>query len=345
MSLRSLFPTLFETNNSKNIDFLAIGDTATDAFIRLKDAEVHCSINNDDCELCVKFADKIPYEFSKIIPGVGNSANAAVSAARLGISSALLSYVGDDQFGTEVFEKFKKENIDTRALRIEKGKETNYHYVLWYQAERTILIKHTVFSYKLGTLPFTPRWVYLSSLANNTEQYHDEIADYIEKNKDIKFAFQPGTFQIKLGADRLKRLYARSDVFVCNTDEAKIILNDTQSDIKGLLLKMRESGPKTVLITDGPKGAYAYDGTTMYFQPPYPDPKPPYERTGAGDAFASTFVCALVMGKSIEQALMWAPINSMSVVQYVGAQEGLLTPTKLEEYLKKAPGDYQPRKI
>ena len=79
--------------------------------------------------------------------------------------------------------------------------------------------------------------------------------------------------------------------------------------------------------------------------PPYPDPKPPFERTGAGDAFSATFVAGLAMGKSIEDALMMAPINSMSVVQKIGAQEGLLTLVEIENYLQQAPEDYKPRRI
>ena len=79
--------------------------------------------------------------------------------------------------------------------------------------------------------------------------------------------------------------------------------------------------------------------------PIYPDPKPPLERTGCGDAFASTFMSALMLGKSPEEALLWAPINPMWVVQHVGAQKGLLTRAELEDFLAKAPTDYKPRKI
>ncbi len=105
-------------------------------------------------------------------------------------------------------------------------------------------------------------------------------------------------------------------------------------------------GPKIVVLTDGKKGAYYRDESgSLWFMPPYPDPKPPYERTGAGDAFSSTFTAALALGMSLEEAVRWGPINSMSVVQYVGAQEGLLSRVKLEEYLKSAPEDYKPRKI
>jgi sugar/nucleoside kinase (ribokinase family) len=72
----------------------------------------------------------------------------------------------------------------------------------------------------------------------------------------------------------------------------------------------------------------------------YPDPKPPYDRTGAGDAMTSTVVIALALGKTLREALAWGPINSMSVVQEIGAQKGLLSRKKLEQYLADAPAGY-----
>jgi hypothetical protein len=50
-------------------------------------------------------------------------------------------------------------------------------------------------------------------------------------------------------------------------------------------------------------------------------------------------------GSNIEGALQWAPINSMSVVQQVGAQKGLLTEPQLAELLKKAPEWYKPQRL
>jgi len=74
----------------KQYDFLAIGDSTTDAFIKLKDASVHCNIDREKCEICLRFKDKIPYEEVYVVPAVGNSANASVAAARLGLQSALM---------------------------------------------------------------------------------------------------------------------------------------------------------------------------------------------------------------------------------------------------------------
>jgi 2-dehydro-3-deoxygluconokinase len=108
---------------------------------------------------------------------------------------------------------------------------------------------------------------------------------------------------------------------------------------------MHDIGPNVVVITDGPKGAYAYDGFEGFFMRPFPDIKPPYDRTGAGDAFSATFTSAIALGKSLFDAFLWAPINSMSVVQYVGAQKGLLTQAEILKYLSTAPSDFRPQKI
>jgi len=179
---------------------------------------------------------------------------------------------------------------------------------------------------------------------------YPEIEKYFSEHPEVKLAFQPGTYQIRLGANKLAYFYQRAAVFFCNKEEAERILETPNTEIKFLLKGMANLGPKIVVITDGPKGAYAFDSSTslttggaIWQMPIYPDPKPPYSRTGAGDAFSSTFTVALVLGLSIPEALQWAPINSMAVVQQVGARAGLLKRTELEALLKKAPADYQPK--
>lgn len=326
-----------------NYDLVAIGDTVIDAFIKLKDAEVNCDLNKEQCKLCVAFGEKIPYESVTVVPAVGNSANAAVSAARLGLASALVSNVGQDQNGELIIKTLQGEKVATNFVTTNPGIPTNYHYVLSYNSERTILIKHETFPYTLPDIG-EPKWLYLSSLGETSTDFHQQIADYLAAHPNIKLAFQPGTFQIKLGKEVLAPLYKKTEVFVCNKQEAEKILGVT-GEIKDLLVQIVALGPKIVLITDGPKGAYALADGVSWFMPPYPDIAPPQERTGAGDAYTSTFVSALALGKTVPEALTWAPVNSMSVVQKVGAQAGLLTRSELENYLASAPADYQPKQI
>lgn len=328
----------------KEYDFVAIGDITIDAFIRLKDARVHCDINNEKCELCVRFGEKIPYESVEEVAAVGNSPNAAVSGSRLGLSSALVTHLGSDENGKKCIASLEKDGVSTAFVETDPHGETNYHYVLWYEDERTILVKHHEYTRSFPDIG-SPGWVYLSSLGADTLLYHEEIADYLEKNPHVKLAFQPGTFQLHLGAEKLKRIYRRSAIFFCNKGEAQLVLKTREDDIKKLLAGITDLGPSHVVITDGPKGAYAYDRENFWMMPIYPDPKPPLQRTGAGDAFSSTVVSALALGESFERALTWGPVNSMSVVQYVGAQRGLLTRAQIEGYLKSAPADYKPQKI
>ena len=336
-------------NNNKDIDFLAIGDTVIDAFILLKDAHVHCKVDTDACELCLRFGDKVPYESVTVLPAVGNSPNAAVSASRLGLNSALVTNIGDDKHGEDCLESLKNEKIITSYITTEKNKNTNYHYVLWYDVDRTILIKHTEFNYKFPNLEKV-NWVYLSSLAENSLPYHEEISEFLKNHPETKLAFQPGTFQIKFGTEKLKDIYARTEIFFCNVEEAEKILkkentNKDNAKILELSKGIAALGPKIVVLSDGPNGAYMYLNNELLHIPVYPDIAPPFERTGAGDAFSSTMTAALALGKTPLEAFTWGPINSMSVVQEIGAQKGLLSREKLEEYLKNAPESYKAEKI
>jgi ribokinase len=322
------------------LDFLAIGDTVIDAFIRLKEAEVKKCVNHERQELCLSFGDKVPFESVEELPAVGNSANAAVAAARLGVSSGLLAHVGKDYYGQKCIDSLKSDNVDTSFIGVHDGLPTNYHYVLWYDVERTILIKHTQFPYALPAGMPAPKMIYLSSLGENSVQFHHDVAAFVIQHPETKLVFQPGTFQIKLGTTELKDIYLHTYAFFCNVEEAQRILGNDSRDIKTLIAGIHALGPKLVFITDGIDGAYASDGAAVWFMPVYPHE--PFERTGAGDAFSSTVAVALLLGLPLQEALTWGPANSMSVTQFVGAQKGLLTKEKLQELLTQAPATYQP---
>jgi ribokinase len=332
-------------SEEKKFDFVAWGDITIDAFIQLcpECAHIERSERGKE-EICMSFGDKIPYESVDVVYAVGNSPNASVSAARMGLKSALVSNLGKDDNGARCIESLKKDSVNADLVREHEGIKTNYHYVLRYEEERTILIKHEEYPYEMPLLS-PPKWIYLSSLGENSIPHHHDIAGYLKENGEVKLAFQPGTFQIKLGFEKLGDLYKLAEIFFCNKEEAQRILHIKEGDIKTLLKEMHKLGPKIVVITDGPRGAYTYDGGEYWHMPMYPDPKPPTDRTGAGDSFSSTFTSALALGRDIPEALRWGPINSMSVVQYIGAQKGLLSLQQLEQYLSDAPDDYVPQKI
>lgn len=325
-------------------EIICIGDIVTDAFIKLIDDQAVTYQNDQGKWLAMNFGTKLPFDHAEILEAVGNAANAAVAFSRLGLQTAFVTNVGDDSHGRDMVSALHKENIDSRFVRINAGKKSNYHYVLWYKEERTILIKHEEYDYHWPHLrpEETPKWVYFSSISEHAIPYHDQVADWLDANPDIKLAFQPGTFQMQAGTERLQRLYARSEVAVLNREEAVYVTGGDYHNLHDLIDRMHGLGVKIVVITDGPDGAYASDGNQRLKMPLYPDPSPPKERTGAGDAFASTFVAALAKGNTLEGALQWAPINSMNVVQHTGAQAGLLDEKALDAFLKDSPHYYRP---
>lgn len=323
--------------NTQQFDFIAIGDTVVDAFIRLSAGHVQETAHGQ--ELCIPYGMKVPFDEVYVLPAVGNCANAAVSAARLGLKSGLIASVGKDDNGQLCIDQLRKEHVAPDFIRQEEGKKTNYHYVLWHGDDRTILIKHELFTPVLPDIG-SPKWLYLTSLGGHTLPFHQELIDYIKSHPEIKVAFQPGTFQLAWGLD-LAELYKNTEIVCMNKEEAEGLLKMEDKSMKELLHALSDLGPKVTIITDGPHGAYMKYDNTYFSMPLYPDIAPPLERTGAGDAFFSTFVSYMAKGFDAPYAMKRAPINSMNVVQHVGAQEGLLTDEKIEEFLKNAPADYE----
>lgn len=324
-------------------ELISIGDCTIDAFIKLHNASIHCDLNHQNRYLCITFADKVPYESLKVVSAVGNSSNVAVAGARLGLRSAAFTAVGGDYYGRQILDVYQKEKVGTEFVKINRQRETNYHFVLNFRAERTILIKHNSFEYfnpsRLGQVG----WVYFSSMGEHASSFYPKLAAFLKTYSAVRMAFNPGTFQLQMGAKRLRPIYRKTFVLFVNREEAQRILGIRNRNVKTLFRGLHKLGPQIVAITDGPAGAYASDQKNQYFMPIYPDPKTPVERTGAGDSFAAGFFSALIYGLPVIEALRWGPVNAMNVVQHIGAQEGLLEKQQLLRLLRNAPKHYRPK--
>ncbi len=320
---------------------LSIGDIVTDAFIALREDQAEVTTDEHGIHrLSMEFGSKPPYDHVDIVQAVGNSANAAVSFSRLGLRAGLMAFLGSDQAGKDSLQYLAGEKIDTTTVSVQSGLKSNYHFALRYGADRTILIKYEDYDYKWQDPVEAPDWIYLSMISKSAWQLHEDLLGYLSQHPDTKLVFQPGTFHFEWGIEKLAAIYKRSYIVFMNREEAALVTGKGLDSIQELADGLHDIGPKIVVITDGPNGAYASDGERLLVMPNYPDPAPPYDRTGAGDAFASTIVAALALGETLETALTWAAINSMSVVQKLGAQAGLLGCDEINQFLATAPTDY-----
>lgn len=312
-------------------DVLAIGDTTVDVFLALGEVHVACDINQKNCELCMAYADKIPVEKLTFVPGVGNAANHAVGVRRLGLTCALVSILGRDSNGEACLRSLDKEKVTTDYIAFDQKKGTNYSTVITLKEERTILVYHEERSYRLPELP-SSQWMYFTSMGKGHEKMFPNVLRYLKDN-GAKLAFNPGTFQLKLGLQALKPLLAETSILFVNKEEAIRLLH-RELPIKELLKELHALGCEVVVITDGQAGSYCFDGAQAWSMGIY-DARV-VERTGCGDAYASGFTAALISGQPLTEAMRWGSINASGVIQYVGAQQGLYKKAAMQKVLKQA---------
>lgn len=325
---------------------LAIGDINTNAFIKMN--EDHGKITTDEqgyTNLSIEMGGKIPYDEVEEFRAGECSPNAAVSMTRLGLKVDLMTWLGDDESGKHMIEYLKEQGVGTDCMVVEEGQKSNYHYVLRFGADRTKLQKFENYRYEWIEPATAPDWIYLGVLGEDTWHLHEAILEYMDRNPSVKLIFQPGMYHLMWGADKLSEFYKRAELVVMNREEAAQVTGADRSDLHGLIKGLHDLGVSIAVVTDGPEGAYASGGSKTLFMPNYPDPAPPFERTGAGDAFASTLSAALALGEPLESALRWAPINSAYVVQQMGAQRGLLKFDELQSHLEQAPDWYHSKEF
>src|SRR3989338_6664860 len=249
----------------KKFDVISIGDTTLDVFLEIDEAnaEVVCQNGDEDCVLQIAWADKIPVKKVTKVYAVGKEDNVEVGCWRLGLKSALYTILGNDKEGKECFNVLKSEKVAKDYITWDKKRGSNYSAVINYKGERTILVYHEPRDYDLPKLAMTD-WIYLTAIGKGHEKLDQQIIDYVEKT-GAKLGFNPGDLQLREGFEALKPLIAKCEVFFVNKQEAQRLVGK-HDDIKELLKLLHDVGSKIVVITEGSKGSYAFDGTSVYFQ-------------------------------------------------------------------------------
>ena len=251
----------------------------------------------------------------------GNTANNAVGTRRLGVNVGAVLTLGDDSTGIQIIEKLKQEDVDLTYCIQQPATLSNFNIVVTYTGERTIFTYHAPRSYEFPVqLPKVP-WVYLTSMGESYRPFYNHITEWLVKNPDTKLVFNPGSWQLRGGVKEIGNVFKLSHLVFVNKQEAEKLTGFEAKDkvTKELLSALSGLGPKISVITDGSNGAYVFDG--HQFLSCGIMPMDAYERTGAGDAFGSGFLSAVIEGKTLEESLIWGTVNSASVIGYTGAQK------------------------
>lgn len=252
----------------------------------------------------------------------GNVTNAAVTFARQGIHSKYAWCLGIDAPSETILQSLDREGVDTTHVYQDDRFKPSYSVILMLDGgERTIL------NYK-GTMPTAKdseldlslidqgQWIYVSAL-NDMELLERIIHRASEHG--VKVMLNPAGAELKQ-ADKLKGLLEDVEILAVNKEEAQMIVHGETSEE---LVRHLTNYVPVAIVSDGPNGVVATNSKTIVTAGMYED-VPVIDRTGAGDAFGSGFLSAFSTGKSLKESIIFASANSTSVVQFVGAKEGIL---------------------
>jgi len=308
-------------------DVVTIGGAVQDLFFISPDYQV------EDDKLTFTWGEK--FVVGDLFQDVGGGAcNSAVGFSRLGLNTALWCKVANDPAGDFVLRRLKSEKISLDLVELVEGGTTSLSAIFVDETgERSIVM----FRDKNDELDpsridfgkiFDTRWLFVAELTGNPTPLIEQIAKECQQ-RNVKLAFVPGLNQLKQGVEPLKEILKRTEVLIFNDFEAGKLLGCeekprySEEEIQKMLTGLCHSGVKMVVITKDVDGVQAFDGN-LFYSYPAPEVEKVVDTTGAGDAFASGFVGALVKGQGLEKALELGTKNAGSVIQKFGAQTGLL---------------------
>jgi ribokinase len=303
---------------------LSIGSALQDIYL----------IDHDDLEPTVIGEESI---FGKILVGSkvdidrlsyevgGGGVNSAISFSRHGHEAVLMSNIAHDVAGDAILSALDKEGVDTSYVKFSDAKSTGSSVILLdsKKGERTIL------TYRGASAKFDnfdaaeldlirPDYIYITTLRGDIKALDSLLVKAAEIS--AKVMFNPGVKELENPTEIL-RLLKFVDILLVNKQEAaELVPGKTLEE----LLYHLKNYCQTVIITDSVMGGIATNREETYRFGLYEDVKVK-DATGAGDAFGSGFLAAILAHKSFRRALVFASANSTSVISKIGASKGILS--------------------
>ncbi len=315
-------------------DLVTIGDIMKDIFVFPSVSEMEKPLNRHGEKFLVfEHGDKI--SISDIHYDIGGTAgNVAIGSSKLGLKTSIISAIGHDSEGEGIIKTLEKARVDTSHLIIRKDKKTSFSVIISYEGERSILVFHSFHPDELVlTRSIATDWVFLGPMGEGYKSFYSRMTA-LAAEKNIKIAINPGSVQIHDGMLAFGGLLRVAKILFVNKEEGQKLAGlHGVANVRDIAKVLKKTGVEIIVITDGKEGAYAATATDFIKIGPYPGHR--VESTGAGDAFTSAFMAAYIKGEKLLTCLQYGVTNSASVIEKVGAQEGLLNLATIKHRIKE----------
>ncbi len=279
----------------------------------------------------------------------GAETTVAVCVRRQGLSSGLITRVGDDEFGKCILNWVRGEGVDTSQIRVDTDAPTGIYFV---QRGFPIPSESKMFYYRKGSAgsriapsDIDPDYLGAAKLFHTTgitpalsetalEATRKALEISISNNVIVSFDtnIRPVLWGSIDNAVRvLTPIIKKVDILFTDPRDASILLN--VQDIDQMIDGFLTFGVETVVLKMGRKGAIAANrrekvavhALEVYVEDPI----------GAGDAFAGTFITSRLKGRSLEESLKRAVIAGSLVVTVRGDEECLPSEEEIDANIYK----------
>ncbi len=300
-------------------DIITVGSALRDIFVDTGLKEIK---KKDKNFIAYPSGYKIEIKDMKFSIG-GGGINTAVGFSKMGLKTAYLGKIGNDESSYEILEELKKAKV---AFIGKKENSITGHSIILdsYEHDRTILTyKGPSNDLKFADVKLNElktKWIYFASSMGKSLKTQKKLVKFARKN-NIKIAFNPSEYEVKLGIRKLKPILSRTNVLIFNKDEAEILTGKKQ--ISEIFNTLTELGIETICITDAGNEINAYHkNQAIKLQP---KKIKVVDMTGAGDAFASGFLSVFIRTNDINLSLKAGVANSQAEISYYGTKNKLLS--------------------
>ena len=259
----------------------------------------------------------------------GAPANFAYHVSQFGLSSCVVSAIGDDSLGKEIIENFASKGLNHHIAQVPYPTGTvqvdiDQAGIPQYEIKENVAWDNIPYTAHLEALAENTKAVCFGSLAQRSVVSRSTINRFLDampQTDDTLIVFDINLRQGFYNKEILCNSMKRCNILKINDEE--LILVSRMFGYPGIDLQdkcwilLGKYNLKMLILTCGINGSYVFTPGHVSFQP---TPQVEVADTvGAGDSFTAAFIASLLKGKSVTEAHHLAVQTSAYVCTQNGA--------------------------
>ena len=240
----------------------------------------------------------------------GEGVNGSIASAKLGMKSALLCFLGNDQAGDLIEVELEKNGVDTSCIVRTSQNPTPVTTIFVAEDGNRKSITNNAHKYNFHPEQYTDRFtdtkaVVIGSLFrapfNDPDVIRAVVSEAHSRGIPVFADTKIPNFR-KLTLDEIADSLSMIDYITPNEDEARFFTGEEEPEKMARVFL--EKGVKNVVLKLGGKGCLLMNNDETIFMPAHSINV--VDATGAGDNFMAGFVSELIRGSDVRDALAFA---------------------------------------